>query len=116
MATPIKPTPVLRGKDARRFEENMLKAEQNPVSREEYERIMAVYRSVKVFEKSGCGCGAVGKCSPRAYARVRAGIRKAIATKAVRRLSLFSGIYQSNQFTIEAAHKAFGGLSAKNQA
>jgi len=51
MATPIKPTPVLRGKNARRFEENMLKAEQNPVSREEYERIMAVYRSVKIVDK-----------------------------------------------------------------
>jgi|GEM_PF-1075180 len=116
MATPIKPTPVLRGKDARRFEENMLKAKQNPVSREEYERIMAVYRSVKVFEKSGCGCSAVGKYSPRAYALVRYGIRKAIATKSIRKLSLFSGIYQSEQFTIEAAYKAFGGLSAKNHA
>lgn len=51
MATPIKPTPVLRGKEARRFEENMRQAEQNPVSRQEYDRIMAVYRSVKVVDK-----------------------------------------------------------------
>lgn len=51
MATPIKPTPVLRGKAARRFEENMRKAEQNPVSRTEYERIMSVYRSVKIVDK-----------------------------------------------------------------
>jgi hypothetical protein len=47
MASPIKPTPVLRGKDARRFEESMRKAEQNPVSRQEYDRInRPVYRSV----------------------------------------------------------------------
>lgn len=51
MATPIKPTPVLRGKDARRFEENMREAENKPVSRDEYDRIMAVYRSVKVVDK-----------------------------------------------------------------
>jgi hypothetical protein len=51
MATPIKPTPVLRGKEARRFEENMRKAEQNPISRQEYDRIMAVYRSVKIVGK-----------------------------------------------------------------
>ena len=51
MATPIKPTPVLRGKAARRFEENMRQAEQNPVSRQEYERIMSVYRSVKIVDK-----------------------------------------------------------------
>jgi hypothetical protein len=53
MATPIKPTPVLRGKEARRFEENMRKAEQNPVSRQEYDRIMAVYRSVKIIDRRG---------------------------------------------------------------
>lgn len=51
MATPIKPTPVLRGKDARRFEAKMIEAEQAPVSREEYERIVSVYRSVKIVEK-----------------------------------------------------------------
>jgi len=50
-ATPIKPTPFLRGKAARRFEENMRQAEQNPVSRQEYERIMSVYRSVKIVDK-----------------------------------------------------------------
>ena len=51
MATPIKPTPVLRGKEARRFEENMRQAEQNTVSRQEYECIMSVYRSVKIVDK-----------------------------------------------------------------
>ncbi len=57
MATPIKPTPVLRGKAARRFEENMRQAEQNPVSRQEYERIMSVYRSVKIVDKrDNLGC------------------------------------------------------------
>ena len=49
MATPIKATPVLTGKDARRFEENMRKAEKNPVSKEEYTRIMSVYQNTKVF-------------------------------------------------------------------
>ncbi|ATG89476.1 hypothetical protein [Methylomonas koyamae] len=52
MATPIKPTPVLRGKDARRFEANMLKADRVAVSREEFERILAVYHSVKIVEKA----------------------------------------------------------------
>lgn len=51
MATPIKPTPVLRGKVARRFEEKMREAEQTPVSREEYNRIMSVYRSVQIVDK-----------------------------------------------------------------
>jgi len=51
MATPIKPTPVLRGKAARIFEEKMREAEQNPINREEYERIMAVYHSVQVVDK-----------------------------------------------------------------
>lgn len=115
MVTPIKPTPVLRGKYARRSEANMHQAEQSPVSNEENLQILAIYHGAKVFEKSGSVYCTVGKCSPRVYARVRAGIRKAIATEAIRKLSLFSGIYQSNKFTIEAAHKAFGGLSAKNR-
>lgn len=49
MATPIKDTPVLTGKDARRFEAWMKENETKRVSPEEYERAMAVYRRVKVF-------------------------------------------------------------------
>jgi hypothetical protein len=49
MATKVKDTPVLYGEDARRFEENMRKAEQNPVSDEEYQRIRAAGKRVRVF-------------------------------------------------------------------
>lgn len=51
MATKIKETPVLEGEDARRFEALMQQAEQNPVSDNEYNRIMSVYRSVKIIDK-----------------------------------------------------------------
>ena len=46
MARPIKETPILRGEDARRFEEEMKRTEQglNKISKEEYERAMRVYR------------------------------------------------------------------------
>jgi hypothetical protein len=39
---------------------------------------------------------------------------KPITTKAIRKLSLFSGICQSEQLTIETAHKAFGDLHPTN--
>lgn len=51
MATPIKPTPVLRGKDARRFEEEMRNTEKKPVNVDEYKRILSAYRSVKIVDK-----------------------------------------------------------------
>ncbi len=46
MAMPIRETPILFGEDARRFEENMRKAEQEKISREEYDEIMASYKVV----------------------------------------------------------------------
>ncbi len=51
MSTPIKETPLLRGKDARRFTEKITRNEQEPAPREEYERVMANYRKVKSEEK-----------------------------------------------------------------
>ena len=50
MATPIKDTPVLRGKEAERFwaEAERVYRESVKVPKAEYERIMAVYRSVRV--------------------------------------------------------------------
>ena len=51
MATPIKDTPVLTGKAARRFESIIKENETKRISPEERERIMAIYRSVKVIDK-----------------------------------------------------------------
>lgn len=51
MASPIKDTPVLTGKSARRFESIIKENETKRISLEERERIMAVYRSVKVIDK-----------------------------------------------------------------
>lgn len=47
MARPIKETPVLRGKDARRFEETIKRNETRKVSDAEYKRVMATYASIK---------------------------------------------------------------------
>jgi hypothetical protein len=46
MATPIKETPILRGKDARRFEKVLAGKDRKPVSRADYERAVAIYNSV----------------------------------------------------------------------
>lgn len=46
MARPIKETPTLYGEDARRFEQMI--ANPKPASREEKERIMRTYESMKL--------------------------------------------------------------------
>lgn len=115
MATPIKQMPVLLGQDGGRSEADMRKAGQASVNREVYARMQSVFRSERIVEKSGSFCGATGKGRSRAYAHVRSGIKKAIAMKAVRKMSLFAGIYQSEQFTIDAAYKAFAGLGSKKR-
>jgi hypothetical protein len=51
MATPIKPTPVLRGKDARRFEDEMRNTEKKTINKDEYQRILAAYRSVEIVDQ-----------------------------------------------------------------
>lgn len=51
MATPIKETPILHGKDASRFIEQTSRNEREPAPREEYDRIMRNYRKVKADEK-----------------------------------------------------------------
>ena len=51
MATPIKDTPVLTGKSARRFEKIIKENETKRVSSDERERIMAAYRRVKIIDK-----------------------------------------------------------------
>jgi hypothetical protein len=47
MALPIRPTPVLRGRDARRFIREVRANENKPVSRAEYERAHRVYAAMK---------------------------------------------------------------------
>jgi len=51
MSTPIKKTPVLHGKDATKFVEKITRNEREPAPREEYERVMANCRKVKIQEK-----------------------------------------------------------------
>ena len=47
MARPIKDTPVLTGKDARRFEENIRANEGKKVPREQYQRALKAYNNFK---------------------------------------------------------------------
>lgn len=50
MATKVKDIPILRGKDAERFNEQMRKAVQQPISKQEFERMMSVFKSVRIVE------------------------------------------------------------------
>ena len=45
MATPIEPTPILRGEDARRFQKRM--EENHRVTPEEYEKSMSTYERLE---------------------------------------------------------------------
>ncbi len=47
MAMPIKRTPVLRGREAREFEQRMRADEKRPVPREDYSRAQKVYCKLK---------------------------------------------------------------------
>jgi hypothetical protein len=51
MATPIKDTPVLTGKDARNFEAWMKENEGKKVSPEEIEKSRAVFQRVTIIDK-----------------------------------------------------------------
>jgi hypothetical protein len=48
MARPIKDTPVLTGKNARRFTEAMKRNEKRTLTPEEYQRIMDARRTIKL--------------------------------------------------------------------
>jgi hypothetical protein len=48
MATKVKDTPRLLGKDAERFNQKMKEAEKNPISKIEYERMLAVFNRVRI--------------------------------------------------------------------
>ncbi|MDD2761154.1 MAG: hypothetical protein PHH11_12775 [Methylomonas sp.] len=50
MASKVKDTPVLRGKDAERFNKQMLETDKKIVSKQEYDRMMAVFKSVRIVE------------------------------------------------------------------
>jgi len=54
MSTPIKETPILRGKDARRFTEKITRNEQEPAPREEYDKLMANYRGNDNLKVTHC--------------------------------------------------------------
>ena len=47
MAKPIKDTPTLYGKDARRFEDKIRKNSANRAPKSEYDRVMATYNRIK---------------------------------------------------------------------
>ena len=46
MAKPIKETPVLRGKDAERFSEEVRANEKKKVTKAEYKKAMAAYKEL----------------------------------------------------------------------
>jgi hypothetical protein len=48
MARPVKETPVLKGKDALRFEKQIKENETRKVSESEYQRALKTFHSVKV--------------------------------------------------------------------
>ena len=50
MARPIKETPILKGKDVKRFLENMLNAINNPAPKEEIARMKKSYDALKSIE------------------------------------------------------------------
>jgi hypothetical protein len=47
MAQPIKETPILKGKDARAFDKEMIDAQKRKVPSEDYKRAKAIYELVK---------------------------------------------------------------------
>ncbi|MDD5215621.1 MAG: hypothetical protein PHQ03_08815 [Methylococcales bacterium] len=50
MASKVKDTPILRGKDAERFNLKMREADKNTIPKKEYERMMNVFNSVRIVE------------------------------------------------------------------
>lgn len=53
MAREFKATPILRGKDAKRFGRIMKENATRKVPLADYERALAVFRKVKIVSKSG---------------------------------------------------------------
>jgi hypothetical protein len=51
MARPIKETPILTGKDAKRFLERMAQVEKRKLSKEELERSLANYEKLKKISR-----------------------------------------------------------------
>lgn len=51
MAMPIKDTPILEGKDAKRFQRIIAENENRSVPRQEYDRAMAILKQVETKEK-----------------------------------------------------------------
>jgi hypothetical protein len=49
MAIKVRETPILSGKDARRFEEEIKHNENKKVPKEDYERAMKVYRESQLI-------------------------------------------------------------------
>ncbi|MCI4624941.1 MAG: hypothetical protein L3V56_03170 [Candidatus Magnetoovum sp. WYHC-5] len=47
MAKPIKETPILRGKDAKRFCERLSNVEKQKMPQSEYEKLMANYNKIQ---------------------------------------------------------------------
>lgn len=51
MAKPIKETPILKGKDAKRFRENLEASENNKASKSEVDQIMSGFDNLNAFAK-----------------------------------------------------------------
>jgi len=52
MALPIKETPILTGKDAKKFSQQLSKPDSRPISREDYERAEKIYKQMKQNSQS----------------------------------------------------------------
>lgn len=54
MALPIKDTPVLKGRDAKRFQERFLEKDPKPISQEEFNKMKKDYEKIKSLPEK-CG-------------------------------------------------------------
>lgn len=50
MATKVKDTPILKGKDAERFNLKMRETDKKSIPRKDYERMLATFKSVRIIE------------------------------------------------------------------
>jgi len=50
MTTKVKDTPILRGKDATRFNQQMHEADQKRISKQEYGRMLEVFKTIRIIE------------------------------------------------------------------
>jgi len=50
MAIKVKDTPILRGKDVTRFNQQMREADQKRIFKQKYGRMLAVFKTIRIIE------------------------------------------------------------------